>query len=53
LLLKLMLEVNMYWMTCQLAVEGKNDKSVHHHIENLFQVCKISSHCVQYHFTIV
>jgi hypothetical protein len=44
LLLKSLLEVNMYWMTCQLAVEeGINDKSVHYLIENLFWVCKMSS----------
>lgn len=54
LLFKSLLEVNVYWMTCQLAVEGGvNDKTVHHLIENLFQLCKISSHGVQYHFTIV
>lgn len=53
LLLKSLLEVNMYWMTRQLAVEGINDKSVHHLIENVFQVCKISSRWVHYHFTIV
>ena len=50
LLLKSLLEVNIYWMTCQLAVEGINDKSGHHLIENLFWVCKISSQWVQYHF---
>jgi len=53
LLLKSLLKVNTYWMTCQLAVEGINDKSVHHLIENLFQVCKISSWWVHYHFTAV
>lgn len=52
-LLNSLLEVNMYWMTCQLAVEGINDKSVHYLIENLLQVCKISSWWVQYHFTVV
>jgi hypothetical protein len=54
LLLKSLLEVNMYWMTCQLAVEeGINDKSMHHLFKNLFWICKISSHWVQYHFTVV